>query len=122
MSKEAVLHSRTFPASADLSTKQYLFCLVNSSGKLAVNTSAGGRCHGVLQNNPSADGQAGQLAILGTTKVQCAGSFNPGDPVTSNNAGKAVIAATGNKVLGFAEEAGASGQIAAICLLPSGTL
>jgi hypothetical protein len=121
MSKEAILQSRSYPANGDLSsTGQYLFVTLGSSG-IAVNTSAGGRCIGVLQNNPTS-GVAGQVAIFGTSKVHCGGTFAIGAAIASNASGQAVVAATGNKVLGYAEEVGASGQIAAITLLQSGTL
>jgi len=123
----------TLPASGDLSANQFYFVKIDSNGRLALCTTAAGEGFaGVLQNKPSALGRDGAYRYLGISKVACGGSFNPGDYVTSDSAGKAVKYTTskvftgtpyivsGSQVYGLARDAGVSGQIASIMILHQG--
>lgn len=121
----------SFPASADLSTKQFYFVTLNSSKQIAV-AGANAECLGVLQDKPNASGNGGQVRVFGISKVQCGGSFNAGDKIASDASGKAVkyTVATvsagtpeplaGSLVQGIALEAGVSGQLASVLLIHSG--
>lgn len=123
----------TLPANADLSSNQFYFVLVNSSGKVALCTGAAGEgFFGVLQEKPSAAGRAAAVRYGGISKVVCGGTFNPGDYVTSDSSGKAVkytkatvftgtpYIVSGSQVYGLALEAGASGQDSSIIVLHQG--
>jgi len=53
------------------------------------------------QDNGRAD-----VAMTGLPEVQCGGTFATGAPLTSDAAGRAVAATTGQRIVGFALEAG----------------
>lgn len=105
----------TYEAGADLSAKQFFFVSVSSDGQIDP-TGDGAVAIGVLQNKPSAAGQAAQVAISGTTKVECGGDVTRGGPVASDGSGNAVNAASGDIILGEALETGADGKLIAIQL------
>jgi hypothetical protein len=104
-------------ASADLSTKQFYLCNIGSTG-VAVNVTAGGQVDGVLLDKPAAAGRACALQVDGVCKVQAGGTITAGDLLASDNAGKAVTAATTDKVFGRALGAGASGSLVTVLLKP----
>lgn len=121
----------TLAASGNLSSNQFYFVTLNSSKQIAV-AGANVECIGVLQDKPNAQGVGGQVRVFGVTKVQCNGSFNPGDKVASDASGKAVkytsasVSAgtpeplAGSLVQGIALDAGVAGQLASIVLIHSG--
>lgn len=120
MAYEQTLRNIGVLASADLSASQFCFVVVNSSGQLAL-PAAGGDADGVLQDKPNAAGQAGEVAILGVSKVVVGtGGVTAGDLVATDNAGKAVTAATGNKILGRAMATGAAGSIVPVLIQQKG--
>jgi hypothetical protein len=51
------------------------------------------------------------LALSGLPEVECGGAIAPGDALTSDAQGRAVKAAAGNRIIGFALEDGATGVI-----------
>lgn len=114
MAIEQAMSGVTLPAGADLSTKQYTFVKVNSSGK-AVTAGDGERGVGVQQDKPTQD-KATNIAMSGISKVLCGGTITNGAAVASDANGKAVAATTGKHIMGFALEAGASGRIISIVL------
>lgn len=119
MAFEAALTCVSFPSSGNLASSQYLFCNVNSSGLLEVNTTAGGVVDGVLQDAPGATGREGSLALLsagGISKVVAGGNITAGGNVSSSNAGKAVASTTNAAILGKALEAGADGRIISVAI------
>lgn len=106
----------TLEAGSDLSAKQYHFVLVANDGQIDAVASAGGDADGVLQNDPSAAGQAACVAISGVTKVYAGGSITRGQKVQADNGGKALTAASGDHVLGRALTSGESGEIIEVLL------
>lgn len=78
----------TLPAAADLSTKQYFFVKIDSSGNAALCSGATDRPIGVLQNNPTA-GQAAEVLVVGGTKVVASASLDEGVLIGTTSAGKA---------------------------------
>ena len=83
----------SLPASADLSTKQYLLVEIANTGKVSVCNAAGEHAIGVLQDKPAADGVVAQVAVGGISKVVAgAGGIDEGDLLTTTSAGKAVVA------------------------------
>jgi hypothetical protein len=124
----------TFLANTDLSSNQFYFVRVTSSGFLATAGSGvtGPRAVGVLQDTPNGTAATpvrSQVRYGGISKVIAGGSFAIGDPISSNSTGQAVkytVAAnstgfgTGSQVLGFAILAGVTGDTSSIIFSPSG--
>ena len=113
---EHTLVNITFEAAGDLSLKQFHFCKMDTAGRVLAASVAGELCIGVLQGKPAALGRDAVIAYQGVSIVEAAGNISPGQLVTTNNAGKAVLAATGNRVLGTAITPGASGAQMAVML------
>ncbi|QOZ25293.1 capsid cement protein [Bradyrhizobium sp. CCBAU 51753] len=112
----------SLPAAGDLSTKQYRFVSLDSSGNIAVAT-RGALAIGVLQDNPGAAGRPGRVrTVSGTmTKVVLGGSVTAGQAGVSDANGAAVNAAsTDNAYMGFFQGSGSSGDIVAFLLQPRG--
>ena len=84
----------TLPAAADLSTKQYYFVKVNTSGEAALCSGATDKPIGVLQNSPTS-GQAAEVLVVGGTKIVASASLDEGVAIGTTAAGKA-----GAKVVG----------------------
>lgn len=92
--------------------------------------SAGGRAYGVVVNStvrvdvtPDVgipDGQIGDIQVKGIAPVLAAVTLEPGDEIATDAAGNAVIAASGNRVLGKCRTNTASGDIAEITLAEFG--
>ena len=91
-------------ASADLSSHQWKFMLVSATGA-ALNTTAGGIVHGVLQNKPSALGQEATVTAMGATKCKASAAITKGAEVMSTATGLAATATATNLAVGFALEA-----------------
>lgn len=119
MAVENALTSISVPAGSDLSSKQYYFMTINSSGQLAA-TGDGAAADGVLQDAPAAAGRAGRLGTGGRTKITLGGTVSAGDDVASDSTGKAVVAATGDIILGTAITGGSSGVIGDMLFQPRG--
>jgi hypothetical protein len=113
-------HYITVPASADLSTKQYLFMTI-TSGQLAV-AGAGVRVAGVLDNKPNAADVPGTLQYSGVALVIAGGSITAGDAIASDAAGKAVTASGTAIQVGIALAAATSGAYCPVLLTPSGAI
>ena len=54
----------------------------------------------------------------GIAEVIYGGTVTRGDPLTANAAGKAVKAATGNRIIGFAEVSGVAGDRGSVFISP----
>lgn len=124
MATEQNLQSLTRAAGADLSEKQYRFVKQNSSAQALACSVAGESALGVLQNDP-ASGQAATVAFFGATKIVLGGTVAAGESVATDNAGRAVVAAGGNVVLGECLQGGAINEIGTILYQPktaSGTV
>jgi hypothetical protein len=93
-------------ANADLSASQ--FCavkLANSSGTAqAALCGAGQQAAGFLQNKPSAQGRAAEVAVAGVTKAKAGGTVTAGSMVASDSTGRVVNAASGDIAIGLALE------------------
>jgi hypothetical protein len=124
----------TFPSDIDLSGSQFYFVVMGSDGYLDI-AGAGVLALGTIQDGPVGTAtsiRGTSVRTAGITKVVCGGSFNPGDKVASDSAGKCVkytgatvftgtpYTVSGSQVLGIALEAGSSGQNSTILLSPSG--
>src|SRR5690242_2744917 len=119
MAVEQKLRAITVPASADLSADQYHFVSVNSDGQLAL-TGAGAAAHGVLQDKPTAQGEAAELGVPGgVSKVVAGAAVNAGAELAADSTGRGVTATTGDFVAGIALEAAAAANVVISVLLTS---
>lgn len=122
----------SLPAGADLSSSQFYLVKVNSSGNVVLCDGTIGEGYlGVLQNDPTATQSAG-VRYGGISKVVCGGSFNPGDKLAADSAGKAVkytkatvftgtpYIVSGTTVVGLALSAGAASARATMVVLNAG--
>lgn len=109
--------SLSVEASADLSAFQHHFVEVDSNGQLTVSNSAGESVFGVLQNNPNAEGRAGNVMKDGVSKVVAGAAIAVGALVQTNASGRAITAASADFVVGRALDAvGADGELISIAL------
>lgn len=123
MERENLGKTITLTANADLSSSQYCFMKVNSSGKILV-PAAGGDAVGVLQDKPAAADRAGCVMVgTGVTRVLAGGSASVGGLVASDSSGRAVAAVSGDFILGtFLEAPTGSGQVVSILFQKRGRL
>jgi len=75
-------------AGADLSTKQYYFVKLNSSGNAVVCAAATDVPVGVLQNNPTAN-QSAEIVVVGLTKVSTDAALAIGNLIGTSSDGQA---------------------------------
>lgn len=96
-------------AGADLSAKQYHALRVTAAFTVDATNSAGMACVGVLQNKPSASGQAAEVMQSGITKAVAGAAVSAGAEVMAGADGRIITAATaGSNVIGIALEAAAN--------------
>lgn len=113
----------SMPAAGDLSANQYRFAVCNSSGQAALS-GAGVSTIGVIQNNDAdAANKAVALQKVGVSKVVAGAAVVAGVEVASDASGRAVTAATGNRVNGIAlSGCSNAGEIISVALGASGQL
>lgn len=112
----------TLKAASDLRTLQYHFTRLSGAGLTNQASEANGGLNdlvGVLLNKPNS-GQAATIAWLGEVPVIAGGAVTVNAAITTNSAGRAADAASGDIMIGFAlQAAGADGeQIRALIGLP----
>jgi hypothetical protein len=107
-------------AGADLRTKQFFGAVDTGTNTAGLQTSAGGRIIGVIQNKPNL-GEAISVRWEGTTKMAAGATFAAAVELAVDATGRAVAAATGNVVIGRSlEAAGAIGAIVSVRLNDTG--
>ena len=80
------------PANTDLSSSQFYFALLNSTGFVTV-AAAGGHALGVIQDGPVGSGTLTKNCTVrygGISKIVCGGTFVAGDLVSADASGRAV--------------------------------
>lgn len=90
-----------------------------SGSALIAPASSGAAILGVLQNNPQL-GEAGAVMVHGVSKMQAGGTITPGQLITINASGQAVVAVSGNYACGKALENGANGSLVTVLLFGYG--
>lgn len=109
------------PAAADHSSNQFKFMKIDSNGRAALCDTIGERVDGVLQDKPSAIGQAGSLMVgVGVTKITLGATLSAGDLVTTSAAGVAVAAQSGYSPSGKLLEGGVATNVVAMIFYPGG--
>lgn len=109
-------------ASVDLSAKQYHFAAVpDVNGRVTFTGTQGIATVGVIQNKPSALGVGTELMVDGITKLVAHAAVAAGAAVSCSNTGRAITAAAGNRVHGYALEAAVNaGEIITVLLNRNG--
>lgn len=90
MSSYEKLARISLEASGDLSSNQYTFVDVNSSGQVAVVSTAGAKAVGVLQDKPAAQGRVASIGINNVTKVKVGAAVTAGVELVSDTSGRAI--------------------------------
>jgi len=126
----------SYPNDLDMSSYQFHFVTLGTDTYLDVCT-AGVLALGIIQDNPNGSTNTGvmsQVRTGGVSKIATGGSFDPGQFLSSDGSGRAVLytAATvytgtpytvsGSQVLGIANEpsSSSSGYISSMLFRPSG--
>lgn len=117
MSVESTITSLTFPAAADLRTKQFYAISIDSSGAAALATAAK-NCDGFLQGKPNI-GEAASVGVFGQTKAIASGNISKGQLVEVDTGGKIKAVASGTVVGKALEASGADGTVISILMLKS---
>ena len=94
---------------------QFTFVSLAADGQVD-NTSANARTDGVALMAAVGANEAITVAYDGRVTVQAGGTITRGAAVSSNNAGRVIAATTGHVILGYAEEAAATGQVITVTL------
>jgi len=115
MAKQQMVEPLTLPAGADLSSDQFKYVKLNSSGQVVL-AGDGEYAVGVLMNKPSAAGQAAEVAPLSQGsiyKVAAGGALATiGTELASDATGRAAAAATGERLTGIQlSVAGGAGEV-----------
>lgn len=106
-------------AAADLSAKQFYAVKQTSTG---INLAGAGEAIvGILQNKPSALGQATEVETLGLSKAVGGAAITQGAAVTPDGNGKLITATTGDHIAGTAwTGCGADAELFTVLLRPQG--
>jgi hypothetical protein len=114
------LECTTIVAGADLSALQFT-AIKLGVGKVAISAASNAEpVVGILQNKPSAAGQAATVAISGIAKAKVgAGGWSSGDKLTPTTGGALVTTVNAaHHVIGIAMQDAAAGDIAELLVTP----
>lgn len=113
----------TVPASGDLSSHLGKFVAVDSNGNAVLASVLGQHVLGVLQNKPTALGQAAEVAVVGSVaKVIAGASITAGAKVTTTAAGLAQTAVSTQTVVGTAMASAVLNDLVPVLLDNEGVL
>jgi hypothetical protein len=109
-----------YVAGADLSTKQFYGAVDTGTNTAGLQTSAGGRIIGIIQNKPKL-GEAISVRWEGVSKAAAGATFGAAIELAVDATGRFIAAATGNAVVARSlEAAGAIGAIVSVRLNDTG--
>jgi hypothetical protein len=91
----------TVPAAGDLSAKQFYFMELDSNGRVAACDANTDYTIGVLQNKPSAIGQAAEVMVSGISKVSGDADLAKGNLIGPSADGQAAAYAFGSDTTKF---------------------
>lgn len=108
----------TLPAGGDLSSSQYYFVKVNSSGQAVLCSAATDKPIGVLQNDP-ASGEEASIVVVGGTKLVTNAACDEGTVVGTASSGKGAPYVAGTDTTKYIVgsvilASGADGEIATV--------
>ncbi len=114
----------TLPAAADLSASQYTFVTIDASGEAVLPATTGEGVLGVLQNKPTAQGQAASIMVNGISKITApASTLAEGDLVEASTDGEAVPLGTGASAVGriVSGSSGGAGRLLSVLIQSLGS-
>jgi len=111
--------NRTFIAGEDLSSAQFKFVTLEADGQVDLADAAGENAMGVCLAGAAA-GNAVTVCVSGSVMVEAGGAITAGDQIQTGADGTALLAATGDVILGYAREDGVDGQIIEIEMIQGG--
>lgn len=114
---------QTFVAAAVLPQYTFVRCngaTADGADRQVVAPTAAQAVDGVVINQVMRANTAATVVVTGRTKVLAGGAIAAGANVTTNAAGRAITAATGNIIVGKALEAGVNNQIISIDFITGG--
>lgn len=122
MTTNELMDLASFQAGQDLSAHKHHFVSMSADGQVDP-TGNGAKALGVLHQESAVVGSAVSVAIRGISKVVVGtGGLTAGNNVASDANAEAVLATTGEIILGTALETAAAGELARILLhVPSET-
>lgn len=97
-------------ASGNLDGSQYTFVRQLGNTDVLTIATTGSAALGVLLNKPQNNEHA-SVAFLGSVKIRLANSLGAGIPIMSGNSGWAVLAGSGQVVLGYLVTGATSGAV-----------
>ena len=108
----------TLPAGADLSSSQYLFVKINSSGQAVLCSAVTDKPIGVLQNSPASGAEA-SITVVGGTKLVTNAACDEGTVVGTASSGKGAPYVAGTDTTKFIVgsvilASGADGELATV--------
>lgn len=114
MAKEIVILDRTQVADVDLSSSQYCFVKLTSTG-VALCTAITDIPYGILQNNPI-QGQNATVRVAGMSKLKMGGTVTKGQTISTSATSLGIVAATTSYQIGFCEVGANNGEIGSIMI------
>jgi hypothetical protein len=111
----------TAPAAADLSSYRYKGVYLDYGGKAAV-PAAGAAIDGVLQNRPSVMGRSAVLMKNGLTKMIAAETITPGQDLSVDAQGAALVADSGERIVGRSVTGGDATELITVALGNDGSV
>lgn len=99
---------------------QYLIAKQGTADNEAAKSDAAAATGLGVVNQPGtiADGERIDITMMGEGEVMCGGTIAAGRSFTSDSAGKAVLATTGQRAVGIVRETGADGRIVPCVVCP----
>ncbi len=99
MAYDVDVRGLTLPAAADLSSKLFYLGIVNASGQVAVQTSAGGPVDGVIYSDtPGAGLPVEFITTAAAVKVAAGAAVTVGDTLECDATGRVITWASGDKI------------------------
>lgn len=109
---------KTFKAYTDLSSYQYHFMSLSSTGTVNLSSN-NGRAIGILQNVPNAAGEAAIVRLLGVSKCMTEEAIDEGTMLTSTSTGHAEEADAASEwysAIALQSGAGTTGELITVLL------
>ena len=105
---------------AEDATAQYLIAKQGTADNQTLKSGAAAANQLGVVNQPGdvVAGDRTDVVLLGETEVRCAGAIAAGRSFTSDGAGKAVLATTGQRAVGIVLETGAADRIVRCIVSP----
>lgn len=111
------IHTKGYAAAAAVEARRIV--KYGAADGVVVKSAAATDFHiGVSQDLDRASGETVDVVKLGTAEVDFGGTVTRGASVTSDASGKAVLATTGQRAIGFAEVSAVNGDTGTIDVLP----